>query len=308
MAVTSTMVKEPERRKRRLWDRIYPLISILLPLMVIAVFTIYPVLYAVRNSFYLNLLTKPKTHPFIGLKNFQEVISSYYFTNSLTNTAVYAVAAVSGVILFGLAVALLLNTRVMISNALRIVILLPWAIPAVVAGLMWKWMLNADFGLINGFLYGLGLIKDYIPFLATPTLAKGSLVVAFIWKEGPLAAIFFLAGLQLIPVELYDAARIDGGGGWGLLRSITLPLLRPIILIVLVYETMTAILVFDIIYVLTGGGPGDATSMISWFAYAEIFKFLNLGHGLALAIIIALITLVLILLYLRLLRAEDTLS
>jgi ABC-type sugar transport system permease subunit len=308
MAVTTSLVEEPVRGKKRAWDRIYPFLSILIPLLVIAVFTLYPVLYAVRNSFFQYLLTKPNAHPFIGLKNYQEVITSYYFTNSLTNTAIYAVAAVAGVTVFGLAVALLMNSRVKAAYPLRVVILLPWAIPAVVAGLMWKWMLNADFGLINGLLYGLGFIEDYIPFLATPTLAKFSLIIAFVWKEGPLAAIFFLAGLQLVPIELYEAARIDGGGGWSLFRSITLPLLRPIILIVLVYETMTAILVFDIIYVLTGGGPGDATSMISWFAYAEIFKFLNLGHGLALAIIIALIILVLIVLYLRLLRSEDVLS
>jgi len=308
MAVSSSAAKGAVRTKRRLWDRIYPSFSILLPLLVIALFTIYPVLYAVRTSFFQYLLTKPKIHPFIGLKNYQEVVSNYYFTNSLTNTAVYTVAAVIGVLIFGLAVALLLNTKVLFSTPLRIVILLPWAIPAVVAGLMWKWLLNSDFGLVNGFLFGVGIIKDYIPFLASPTLAKFSLIMAYIWKEGPLVTIFFLAGLQLIPAELYEAARIDGGGGWRLLRFITLPLLRPIILIVMVYETMTAILVFDLIYVLTGGGPGDATAMISWFAYAEIFKFLNLGHGLALAIIIALITLFLILIYLRLLRTEEAVS
>jgi len=308
MAVSSSAAKGNVRVRRRLWDRVYPTLSIVLPFLVIALFTIYPVIYAVHNSLYLYLLTKPKTHPFIGLKNYQEVISSYYFTNSLTNTAIYTVAVVICVLLFGLAVALLLNTKVLFSHPLRIVILLPWAIPAVVAGLMWKWMLNSDFGLVNGLLYGLGLIRDYIPFFANPTLAKFSLVMAFVWKEGPLVTIFFLAGLQLIPTELYEAARIDGGGGWRLFRSVTLPLLRPIILIVMVYETMTAILVFDIIYVLTGGGPGDSTAMISWFAYAEIFKFLNLGHGLALAIVIALIMLVLILIYLRLLRTEDTVS
>jgi multiple sugar transport system permease protein len=178
----------------------------------------------------------------------------------------------------------------------------------VVAGLMWKWILNSDFGILSGILYGLGLIKQYIPFLADPTLAKISLVMAHIWKEGPLAAIFILAGLQLIPDELYEAARIDGGTGWRIFRMVTLPLLRPILLIVVVYETLTAILVFDLIYVLTGGGPGDSTSMISWFAYAEIFRNLNLGHGVALAIIIALITLVLILVYLRVIRTEETVS
>lgn len=308
MAVESSAAPVSVRGKVRFWDRIYPFLSVAIPLLVIALFTIYPVLYAVRISFYQYILTKPNVHPFVGLKNFQNVITSYYFTNSLQNTAIYAIAAVLGVLIFGLGVALLLNSKVLLSNALKIVILLPWAIPTVVAGLMWKWMLNSDFGLLNGFLYALGIINEYIPFLANPVLAKVSLIIAHVWKEGPLAAIFFLAGLQLIPNELYEAARIDGGGGWRLFRFVTIPLLRPIILIVLVYETMVAILVFDLIYVLTGGGPGDATAMISWFAYAEIFKSLNLGNGIALSIIIALITLVLILLYLRVLRSEDTTS
>jgi multiple sugar transport system permease protein len=186
-----------------------------------------------------------------------------------------------------------------------VLILLPWAIPAVTSGLLWKWLLNADFGALNGLLYSLGIINSYIPFLATPELARLSLILAQVWKEGPLAAIFFLAGLQLIPKETYEAARIDGGGSWRIFRYITLPLLRPTLLVVLVYETMTAILTFDIIAVMTGGGPANGTALISWFAYAEIFKNLNLGHGSALAFIIALITLVLIILYLRVLRPED---
>jgi multiple sugar transport system permease protein len=308
MAVSSTPIAQPVRRKARLWDRIYPYVSTTIPFLVIALFTIYPVLYAVRISFYRYLLTKPKLHPFIGLKNFQEVINSYYFHSSLLNTAIYTLAAVIGVTIFGLVVAMLLNSKVKLAYALKIIILLPWAIPAVVAGLMWKWILNSDFGIFSGILYGLGIIHQYIPFLANPTLAKISLVLTDIWKEGPLAAIFFLAGLQLIPNELYEAARIDGGGAWRIFRYVTFPLLRPIMLIVVVYETMTAILVFDVIYVLTGGGPGDSTSMISWFAYAEIFKNLNLGHGVALAIIIALITLVLILLYLRVIKSEEIAS
>jgi multiple sugar transport system permease protein len=298
---------DPRRIQRgAFWERAYPYLSILPAFLVIALFTIYPILYAVRISFYQYLLTRPKSHPFIGLKNFQEVINSYYFQNSLTITTIYTIAAVIGVIIFGLGVALLLNSKIRLANFLKIFILLPWAIPAVVGGLLWKWILNSDFGILNGILYSLGLIKDYIPFLANPTLAKISIILAYIWKEGPLVSIFFLSGLQLIPDELYEAARIDGGGGWRIFRMITLPLLKPIFMVVVVYETMTAILTFDVIYVLTGGGPGDSTALISWFAYAEIFKSLNLGHGLALAIIITLITLVLILLYLRVLKSEDT--
>jgi multiple sugar transport system permease protein len=226
----------------------------------------------------------------------------------LINTGIYTVASVAGVIIFGIVVALLLNTKIRSVNALKIIILLPWAIPAVVAGLMWKWILNSDFGILNGILYSLGAIKSYIPFLADPFLAKLSLVMAHVWKEGPLAAIFLLAGLQLIPKEFYEAAKIDGGSSLRVFRYVTLPLLRPILLVVLVYETMTAILTFDIVYVLTGGGPADSTSLISWFAYAEIFKSLNLGAGIALSIVIAAITLILIILYMRALRTEDTIS
>lgn len=288
-----------------LQERLFPYLATVPALLVVALFTLYPLAYAVRISLYRYLLTQPNNHPFVGLKNFREVVTSYYFLSSLRVTALYTLSALSAVLVFGFLIALLLNTKIRTAVVLRIVILLPWSIPAVISGLLWKWILNADFGALNGLLYSLGLIKSYIPFLADPALARLSLVIAHVWKEAPLVAIFFLAGLQLIPNELYEAARIDGGGAWSLLRYVTLPLLRPTLLVVTVYETMVAILTFDVIYVLTGGGPADATALISWFAYAEIFKALNLGHGIALSIVIALITLGLILLYLRVLRPEQ---
>ena len=306
MSVQYTAQATPRRNTSRFFEKFYPYGSVLPALLVIVLFTIYPVIYALRISVYQYILTKPNSHPFVGFKNFHDVITSYYFKTALINPSIYTIAAVVGVILFGIMVASLLNTKIRSVNALKIIILLPWAIPAVVAGLMWKWILNSDFGIFNGVLYSLGIIKSYIPFLANPVLAKFSLIMAHIWKEGPLATIFILAGLQLIPNELYEAAKIDGGGGLRLFRFVTLPLLRPILLVVLVYETMTAILTFDLVYVLTGGGPGDSTSLISWFAYAEIYKFLNLGGGIALSIIIALITLVLIILYMRALRTDTT--
>ncbi|RPI22448.1 MAG: sugar ABC transporter permease [Chloroflexota bacterium] len=304
MAVRQAELGQQRIGKNSFWERIYPYLSILPALLLLGLFTLYPIISSVRLSFYQNLLTRPNSHPFIGLKNYTEVISSYYFTYSVAVTAVYTVAAVVGVILFGIGVALLLNSKIQTANVLKVIILLPWAIPAVVGGLLWKWILNSDFGILNGILYSLGIITQYIPFLSDPTMAKVSIIVAHIWKEGPLAAIFILAGLQLIPAEMYESARIDGGSVWRIFRMITLPLLRPVLLVVLVYETMTAILTFDIIYVLTGGGPANATALISWFAYAEIFKSLNLGHGIALSILIALVTLVLIMMYLRALKTD----
>ncbi len=287
------------------WEKIFPIVAILPALLVIALFTIYPVGYAVSISFYKNLLTRPNDHPFVGLGNFTDVITSYYFQQSIITTVTYTITVLVVVMVIGFAIALLLNTKVRTAGLLKIVILLPWAVPAVVSGLLWKWILNADFGALNGALYSLGLISSYIPFLADPRLAQISLVVAHVWREAPLVAIFFLAGLQLIPSELYEAAKIDGGSFWSTLRFVTLPILRPTILVILVYETMMAILTFDVIYVLTGGGPANATSLLSWFAYAEIYRNLNLGHGVALAIIIALITLVLVFIYLRVLHPEE---
>ncbi|MGE5583220.1 MAG: carbohydrate ABC transporter permease [Bacillota bacterium] len=297
-----------EKPKNSLSERVYPYISTLPALLVIALFTIYPVITAFLMSFLRYILTNPLNHPFIGFGNFIEVIGSYYFKNSLIITLIYTVFAVAGVIIFGLIVSLLMNAKLKTSNWLKILILLPWAVPTVVAGLLWKWILNSDFGVFNGVLYSMGLIRDYIPFLSDPALAKLSLIIAHVWKEGPLVAIFFLSGLQLIPPQLYESARIDGVTGWQQFRLITLPLLRPIFLVVLVYETMTALLSFDLVYVMTGGGPADATSLISWFAYSEIYKSLNLGHGLALSIILAVLTIVLIIGYLRALKTDYTIN
>lgn len=295
-------------RLSRFLNKYFPYFAILPSMLVIILFTIYPVFYALRISVYRNLLTQPGVNPFVGFENFTNVITSYYFKNSLINTGTYTLMTLISVMIFGMVVALILNTKLVVANFLKIIILLPWAIPAVVAGLMWKWILNADFGILNSTLYSLGIIESYIPFLSNPLLARFSLVVAHIWKEGPLVAIFILSGLQLIPDELYDSAKIDGASQLKVFWFVTLPLLKPIILVVLVYETMVSILTFDIVFVMTGGGPADATSLISWFAYAEIFRRLNLGHGIALSIIIALITLILIIVYLRLISTQESVA
>ncbi len=308
--MTDSTIQQPKVKNKfvNFFNKNFAYFAIMPALAIIVLFAVYPVIYALRVSVYQNLLTRPNVHPFVGLQNFRNVINSYYFENALINTAAYTVVTVIGVICFGFIVALLLNTKLPMSNILKVLVLLPWAMPAVVAGLMWRWVLNSDFGIFNSILFSLGIIDYYIPFLANPMLARLSLVLAHIWKEGPLAAIFILAGLQLIPDEFYDAAKIDGGNAFDVFRFVTIPLLRPILLVVLIYETMISILTFDIVFVMTGGGPADSTSLISWFAYAEIFRRMNLGHGIALSIIIAFITLILIILYLRVLKTQDTVA
>ena len=283
----------------------YAYLTLLPVLLIMAVFSLYPIGYSVYLSLHKEVLTDPLNHPFVGFQNFNNVLHSYYLISSLTSTLVFMVMAVPGVMVFGLLASLLLNESFAGARILRVAILLPWAMPAVISGIVWRWILNGDYGVLNSVLFQLGIIHDYIPWLSSPDLARVGLAVAHVWREGPLAAIFFLAGLQTIPTDIYNSAAVDGAGRVAAFRRITLPLLRPTIVIVLIYETIVAATTFDLVYVMTGGGPADATSLISWYAYAEVFKFLDLGAGAALAFLIALALVGVILLYLRVLRTEE---
>ena len=297
---------QPSRlRLGRRVPNLYAWATILPVLILVAAFTLYPFGFAASVSLRKYILTQPNSHPFVGLRNFSQVIGDELFATSATNTLIFTLASVPLVTLLGLGVALLLNHPLRGFGVLRALVLLPWAIPLVSAGIMWKLILHGQFGALSGLLFQFGLIKDYIPWLSDPSLAMLSVVFAHLWREFPLPAILFLAGLQNIPPELYDAAKVDGAGVWARFWSVTLPLLRAPLLIIVIYETMIGIAVFDMIYVLTGGGPGSATTLISWFAYTATFKFLNLGHGAALSFIIAITLAVLIILYLRVLPTEE---
>jgi len=293
------LATKPQRNWANFIQRIYPYISILPVAVVIALFAIYPIIHAVRMSFYQYILTRPNAHPFVGLQNFANVITSYYFKQSIQVTGIYTVAAVSGVIIYGLGVALLMNTKIRLSTPLKIVILLPWALPAVVSGLLWKWILNADFGILNGILYSVGLIDSYIPFLADPTLAKASLVMAFIWKEGPLVAIFFLAGLQLISEELYEAAALDGAKSWRRLFHITLPLISPALFFNLIINIIGSFQVFTQALIMTAssgqgseGGPNNSTLFFVLYLYKKAFQQFKMGYASSLAWVLFIIILV----------------
>jgi multiple sugar transport system permease protein len=283
----------------------YAYLTLLPVLIIMAAFSLYPIGYSVYLSLHKEVLTDPNNNPYVGFQNFSNALHSYYLAPSLVSTAAFMAMAVPSVMIFGLLAALLLNEAFAGARILRVAILLPWAMPAVVSGIVWRWMLNGDYGILNSALFQFGIIHDYIPWLSQPVLARVGLAVAHVWREGPLAAIFFLAGLQTIPSDLYSAAAVDGAGRVAAFRRITMPLLRPTIVIVLIYETIVAATIFDLVYVMTGGGPADATSLISWYAYAEVFKFLDLGTGAALAFLIALVLLGVIILYLRVLRSEE---
>jgi multiple sugar transport system permease protein len=290
-----------EARRRH----IYAYLSILPALLIIVLFTVYPVLYNVDLALHKNVLTAPDKHPFTGIKNFADLFNNPGLIRSFKTTALFTAVIVVGVAVLGTGIALLLNEKFLGAKVLQVLILIPWAIPVVMAGIIWRWMFAGNVGIINGLLYSFGLIDNYYSFFGNPNTAQMALTVARLWKDLPLATILLLATLQVIPPELYDAAKIDGGGAWGNFRYVTLPFLRPTLTVVLILETLVGFVTFDLVYVMTGGGPADATTLVAWYTYTEIFTHLNLGRGAALAFIIALLTLVMAVFYFWALRSED---
>ena len=201
-------------------------------------------------------------------------------------------------LLLGLSIALLLNRTFRFKGLVTAMVLIPWAIPTVVSARMWEWMYNTDFGILNH------LLGVKINWLGSPFWAMNAAVLMDVWKTTPFAAILLLAGLNVIPRELYQAARIDGAGSWSIFRRITLPLLMPVVLVVLLFRTMDAFRVFDAVYVLTGGGPANSTETLSIYAYKVLFQTLQFGYGSTLSIVVFLCVGAISILYIRFLRRE----
>ncbi|MGH2561655.1 MAG: carbohydrate ABC transporter permease [Thermomicrobiales bacterium] len=266
-------------------------------LLLIAVFTLYPFARAAYES---TRIASPIFPPrYVGLENYRDTLASDYFLDAALTTLRFAAITVPLLVVFGVLVALLLNESFIGNTALRIGMLLPWAIPATVAGLIWKWIFLDSWGALNALLYALGIIDGYIQWLGTPRLAMMAVVIVFVWSQLPLAAIFLLAAVQAIPDDLYQAAALDGAGPLGRFRAVTLPSIRPMLVIVALFELLMAITNFDVVYSLTQGGPGTATTMLTYFTWSESFKQLDFGQGSALAILIALASLAAILVLVR---------
>jgi ABC-type sugar transport system permease subunit len=266
-------------------------------LLLVAIFTLYPV----GRAFYQSLRIESPIFPsrFVGLQNYRDVLGGIFFKDAALTTLWFAAVTVPLLVARGVLVALLLNEPFFGNALLRVGMLLPWALPATVAALIWKWIFLDSWGALNAGLYATGLIDSYIPWLTTPGLARMAVIVVFIWTQLPLVAIFLLAAMQAIPGELYDAAAIDGAGVFRRFWNVTLPGIRAMLVIVTLYEVLMAFTNFDIVYSLTQGGPGTATTMVTYFTWVESFKKLDFGKGSALAILIALASLAVILVLLR---------
>ena len=268
-------------------------------LLAITLLVGYPIVHSFWISLHRYNLKRPSIFRFIGLGNYAEIIGSPEFWSALRITVQFTALAVLLVVVLALLVALLLNEPFPGRGLVRTLILVPWAIPPVVNGLMWQWIYDSNVGALNGLLVSLGITHEYRGWLSEPTYALLALVSAHVWNLLPLAVILLLAALQGIPSDLYDAGRVDGCNAWKLTVHVTLPWLAQPLLVVLVIQTMYAIRVFDVIYVLTAGGPGTSTTTLTWKTFLITFQNLDFGLGNAYAYTVSLITLGLALVYFR---------
>jgi multiple sugar transport system permease protein len=272
----------------------------LLPLMaVLMAVAVFPILYSLWLSFFDVKLTRPNRMPFVGLENYVDLFQRPLFWTSVGRTVSFTVISVTAVAVIGLLVALLLDEDFRGRRVLSTIILIPWAIPYVADALMWKWIYDSNYGALNGLFLQLGLVDKYMVWLGDQRKTLWLIANAFVWKEVPLAAILLLVGLKAIPGDLYQAAKVDGATLWHRFVHVTVPSLRPAFMLVLVYETMVAIRHFDLFFVLTEGGPGNASHTLAWHVYVETFRSLSFGTGAALAYILALVTFALAYLIIR---------
>jgi multiple sugar transport system permease protein len=266
---------------------------------VLLVFAFYPVAGSMWLSLHRVILSLPGAgEPFVGLENYVALVTSPVFRHSLGVTLVFVVASTALELVLGLGLAVCLHASYPGRGLVRAVALIPWAIPTVVASQMWRFLLNDRFGPVSWYLLG-----GAAP-LADPTGALASVVAADVWKTTSFVALVLLAGLQTIPEELYEAAEVDGAGPLRRFLHVTLPLLRPALLAALLFRTIDAFRVFDLVFVMTQGGPADATNVLQYLGYKRMFGEGLLGSGAAISTVVFAITLIVSLLYIRVVRSS----
>jgi len=269
-------------------------------LLAIALISVFPIGYSFWISLQRYNLRQPNRIRFTGFDNYIDVLTQAEFWQSMRVTFTFTVGSVIGEIIASILVALLLNEAFKGRGLLRSAVLLPWAIPGVIAGVMWKWIFNPRFGVLNGLLYSFGLIDEYRSWLGVdPAVAMGVLIFVQVWNALPFNTIVLLAALQAIPGDLYEAATVDRAGLFKRFWYITVPWLLQPILIIMILATMNGLRVFDLVYVLTGGGPGDATRVVTFTAWKKAFDALDFGMANTYAYILTFMTLIIGLIYIR---------
>jgi multiple sugar transport system permease protein len=290
MALNSFLQNYEKKEVRSAWLFLAPL------LLVVGVFILLPVIGTFLNSLYLDVSFLPKQ--FVGLRNYADLLGSLDFWQSLRFTLAYTVAAVVLEGFFGVVFALLLNETFKGRGFLRVVILIPWAIPTIVSARTWQLIYEYNYGIMNYLVMQLGLAPERINWMGTEFGAFWALVFADVWKTTPFVVLILLAGLQAIPEDLYQQAKVDGAGLFRRFYKITLPILKPVLIIALIFRTIDSLRMFDLVYVLTGGGPGGSTQTLSYLGFAA-FANDNFGMGSTVSIVTFMISFAITLVYLR---------
>jgi len=275
------------RRGRRRINRILLAYALIAPVIVWrSVAAVYPFLHTIVQAF-TNESPLNASIRWVGLRNFQRMFEDPTITESLTFTAIFTVASTALQIVYALSIATLLNRRFRGRTLIRAVNLLPWAMPAIVVATASQWLFNNQYGMVDDLLARVGGPRPV--WLADPTMARIAVILMDTWKNAPWASIIMLAGLQNIPGELYEAAKVDGSSPLRTFRSVVLPLLSPLLITLLIFIATSRVLTFDIVYGLTQGGPGVSTSLLSYQVYKLAFSGLYYGYGAAVAVFAFLI-------------------
>lgn len=272
-------------------------------LTMLAIFIALPILGTIVTSFFRNVSYLPPE--FSGLDNYKRIFADRQFWQSFKFTLGFVAFCIPIELALGLGFALVLNERFRLRGLMRIVVLIPWAVPTIIAARTWQLVYNYSYGLANQLTTWLGLSDQPINWLGSPQSAFLALAIADIWKTAPFAAIIILAGLQTIPEEIYEQAKIDGANIFKRFGSITLPLLKPALLVVLLFRTIDTVRILDLIYVVTGGGPGGSTTSLSLLGY-KYFNEGDFGYGSTVAVIVFAIAMALSIAYLRIMAFGKT--
>jgi multiple sugar transport system permease protein len=268
-------------------------------LLAILGIVLIPMVQSLVQSFSQLDLARPQGNGFIGFVNYLNLLKDARYLQSLFATFRFSIISVVLELILGISIALVLNKNFVGRGFVRGLMILPWAMPSIVNAAMWKWIYNADYGALNALLSQLGIIHQYQVWLSDPFWSTALIILANIWKETPFTVIMVLAALQTVPEDLYEAAKVDGSSAWQSFINITFPLILPVLMIVSMLQFIWGFQTFELITIVTGGGPFSTTEMVTLRVYATTFRSLRFGYGSAMAYLTSLFILIPVILYVR---------
>jgi len=289
-----SLLKSLSDNKRALgWALSLPALLAILGIVVI------PVIQSLIQSFFQRDLSRPQLDAFIGLLNYKNLFADARYLHSMFATFRFSLISVIFELILGVSIALVLNKNFVGRGFVRGLMILPWAMPSIVNAAMWKWIYNADYGVLNALLTQVGILDQYKIWLSDPFWATALIILANVWKETPFTVLMVLAALQTVPDELYEAAKVDGSSAWQSFISITIPLILPVLMIVSMLQFIWGFQTYELITIITGGGPFSTTEMVTLRVYATTFRSLRFGYGSAMAYLTSLFILVPVVIYIR---------